>query len=93
MTTWRKSSRSDSGNEGGCVEVARVDTALAEDYARRMSGWRESSRSGSGQQGGCVEVASARGDVAVRDSKDPGGPQLHFTTTEWRSLLAEIKAG
>jgi hypothetical protein len=57
-----------------------------------MTRWRKSSRSSSGNQSGCVEVAAVRGDVAVRDSKDPAGPQLHFTTTEWRTLLAEIKS-
>ncbi|MFI0405490.1 DUF397 domain-containing protein [Actinomadura sp. 3N508] len=37
--------------------------------------WRESSRSGD-SGGSCVEVASMRNAVAVRDSKDPGGPVL-----------------
>jgi uncharacterized protein DUF397 len=55
-----------------------------------MTRWRKSSRSDSGNQGGCVEVAAVHGNVAVRDSKDPDGPQLHFTTAEWRTLLAEI---
>jgi uncharacterized protein DUF397 len=57
-----------------------------------MTRWRKSSRSSSEQQGGCVEVASLRRDVAVRDSKDPDGPQLHFTVSEWRVLLAAIKS-
>jgi hypothetical protein len=29
MTTWRKSSRSDGTQQGGCVEVATVDRAIA----------------------------------------------------------------
>jgi hypothetical protein len=39
--------------------------------------WRKSSHSGSGQ-GECVEVARTSALVAVRDSKNPGGPVLAF---------------
>ena len=52
--------------------------------------WRKSSYSG-GNGGGCVEVAPAGNDIAVRDSKDPGGPQLQFTAGDWRAFLARIK--
>ena len=31
--------------------------------------------------------------VAVRDSKDPGGPKLIFAADEWRSFTGSIKAG
>jgi hypothetical protein len=55
--------------------------------------WRKSSYSG-GNGGNCVEVASdLPGVVAVRDSKDRGGPVLIFTPDEWRALAAEAKAG
>jgi hypothetical protein len=37
--------------------------------------WRKSSRSGS-DGGECVELAGVDNAVAVRDSKDPGGPVL-----------------
>ncbi|WP_332873399.1 MULTISPECIES: DUF397 domain-containing protein [Nocardia] len=43
--------------------------------------------------GGCVEVASGDGRIAVRDSKDPSGPMLWFTTSEWRAFLAGVRAG
>jgi hypothetical protein len=39
--------------------------------------WRKSSHSG-GNGGNCIEVASLPGVVAVRDSKDPHGPQVHI---------------
>jgi Domain of unknown function (DUF397) len=55
--------------------------------------WRKSSYSGS-NGGNCVEVAdSLSGVVAVRDSKDPGGPVLAFTHGDWRAFTAAIKAG
>lgn len=49
--------------------------------------WFKSSRSGGGQE--CVEVAFlSRGGVGVRDSKDPGGPALVFTSEQWDRFLA-----
>jgi hypothetical protein len=55
--------------------------------------WRKSSYSG-GNGGDCVEVAdNVPGVVAVRDSKDPGGPVLAFTPDEWRAFTGAIKAG
>ena len=45
--------------------------------------WRKSTRSG-GNGGNCVEVAdNLPGLVAVRDSKDPGGPTLAFAPEAW----------
>jgi hypothetical protein len=58
---WRKSSRSGSGNNADCVEVALLDVE-----------WRKSSRSGSGNNANCVEIALARECAAIRDSKNPG---------------------
>jgi hypothetical protein len=61
--------------------------------------WRKSSYS-NGSGGSCVEIASltspashAAQQIAVRDSKDPGGPILTFTARQWRELTASIKAG
>jgi hypothetical protein len=53
--------------------------------------WTKSSHSGSGDQ--CVEVARVTaGAHAVRDSKDPQGPALMFTSSEWRSFLDAVRA-
>ncbi|WP_425567708.1 DUF397 domain-containing protein [Nonomuraea dietziae] len=42
--------------------------------------------------GECVEVApAADGGVMVRDSKNPGGAVLAFTTGEWRAFLAGVR--
>ena len=52
--------------------------------------WRKSTRS-SGNGGACVEVAdNLPGVVAVRDSKDPGGPALTFTPDSWRRFLSRL---
>jgi Domain of unknown function (DUF397) len=59
-------------NGGGCIEVGV---------------WRKATHSG-GNGGGCVEVATADTQIAVRDSKDPVGPQLSFTPSAWRSFMA-----
>ncbi|MEU5905295.1 DUF397 domain-containing protein [Micromonospora sp. NPDC047527] len=49
--------------------------------------WRKSIRSGP-DGGNCVEVAdNLPGVVAVRDSKDPGGPALVFTPDAWRAFV------
>lgn len=54
--------------------------------------WRKSTRSGS--SGNCVEVAdNLPGVVAVRDSKNPAGPALIFTPTEWEAFIGGTKDG
>ncbi|GLW55368.1 DUF397 domain-containing protein [Kitasatospora phosalacinea] len=55
------------------------------------STWRKSSYSG-GNGGECVEVDDANPGT-VRDSKDPDGPRLTFTTHTWQAFLTGIKAG
>lgn len=54
--------------------------------------YRKSSRSSS-NGGQCVEVGRIPGSstVAVRDSKHPDGPALHFTRAEWEAFLAGAK--
>ncbi len=61
--------------------------------------WRKSSSS-SGNGGACVEVAVVAGAtegggrvIAVRDSKDPGGPALIFTPAEWIAFTAGTRDG
>ncbi|MFB4305204.1 DUF397 domain-containing protein [Actinomadura sp. GTD37] len=54
--------------------------------------WRKASRSGH-EGGDCVEVANVPQVVAVRDSKDPDGPKLAFTTAEWRAFARRITSG
>ncbi|GIE98093.1 hypothetical protein Ari01nite_55580 [Paractinoplanes rishiriensis] len=45
-------------------------------------------------QGACVQVAAVGdGTIAVRDSKDPAGPILRYSATEWREFLTGAKDG
>ncbi|HEX9537813.1 MAG TPA: DUF397 domain-containing protein [Streptosporangiaceae bacterium] len=55
--------------------------------------WRKSSYSGT-DGGNCVEAAvNPPGIVAVRDSKDPGGPELVFTPAGWEAFIAGVRDG
>ncbi|MER6173283.1 DUF397 domain-containing protein [Streptosporangium sp. NPDC001681] len=54
--------------------------------------WQKSSRS-QGTTDNCVEVAFIPGSVAVRDSKDPGGATLVFSSGDWTAFLGRIKTG
>lgn len=54
--------------------------------------WRRS-RFSTGSDATCVEVAVHGGAVAVRDSKDPDGPVLRFTSAEWRVFLHGVREG
>ncbi|MFE9327312.1 DUF397 domain-containing protein [Nocardia sp. NPDC052278] len=52
--------------------------------------WFKSSRSGG--QNECVEIAwLSGGHVGVRDSKNPNGPALTFTPSEWDAFTAVVK--
>ena len=52
--------------------------------------WRKSRHSGVSN---CVEVAFVEDQVAVRDSKDPGGPVLVFSVLEWRAFIQAVRDG
>lgn len=52
--------------------------------------WHTSTRSSG--NGNCVEVAGVDGRVAVRDSKDRGGPVLVFGPAAWHTFVAGVDA-
>ncbi|MEC3977189.1 DUF397 domain-containing protein [Amycolatopsis sp. H20-H5] len=54
----------------------------------RRDEWFKSSRS-SGIDAKCVEVCFRDG-VEVRDSKDPGGPQLTVSPEVWQDFIASV---
>lgn len=48
--------------------------------------WFKSSRSAQANE--CVEVYFDNSRVGVRDSKNPGGPELFFSGKSWEDFLA-----
>jgi hypothetical protein len=57
----------------------------------REPAWRKAALSVA--NGACVEVANVGAMVAMRDSKDPGGPVLVYTRAEWLAFLDGAKKG
>lgn len=54
--------------------------------------WRKSRFSN--PSGNCVEIARLPGGrVAVRDSRDPGGPALVFASAAWAAFLRSARSG
>jgi hypothetical protein len=95
-TPWRKSSRS-SGGGGQCVEVA----AMWRRSSHSGSSGQECvevaplPRDLAVAHANDCEIATAEGDrvIAMRDSKNPGGPVLSFTPAEWAAFLGGAKTG
>ncbi len=56
------------------------------------SQWRKSSKSGT-NGGNCVEVRRHEQAIQVRDSKDPSGPILRFTSAEWEAFVGGVHEG
>ncbi len=57
-----------------------------------FTNWRKSRRSSGGDN--CVEVAfAADGSVGVRDSKNPTGSVLTFTSAEWEAFTGGVRDG
>ncbi|MEU3166055.1 DUF397 domain-containing protein [Streptosporangium sp. NPDC006930] len=55
--------------------------------------WCKSTLSGANTDN-CVEIANLPGgNRAIRDSKNPNGPILNFTHTEWRAFITNVKNG
>lgn len=85
---WTKSSY--SSNDGpNCVEVAWVKSSYSAGNNNDCVevGWTKSTHS-SNDGPECVEVKASDEAVLVRDSKDPEGPRLRVTPTEWSAFLA-----
>jgi hypothetical protein len=52
--------------------------------------WRKSSYSTS-NGGNCVEVATTSHVIAVRDSKDAGGPPLLYSLKSWQAFTRHLR--
>lgn len=88
---WRKSTYSNNG--GDCVEVAALQRVASQSSGAPLDVapglvWQKSTYSKDG--GSCVEVTGTGPAVAVRDSKNPGGPALAFTPAEWHAFTARL---
>jgi hypothetical protein len=70
------------------VEIAAKGLRVNLDGAQ----WRRSNRGGP-YPDNCVEVAFVDGAIAVRDSKNPAGPVLLFTQSEWDAFVGGAKDG
>lgn len=55
--------------------------------------WEKASFSNGNGGSNCVEVAYLDAGTAVRDSKNPDGPALVFTPSEWDAFLAGARNG
>jgi hypothetical protein len=52
--------------------------------------WRKSMASGGGD---CVEVAFAHESMLLRHSREPSGPVLSFSPSEWAAFLTGVRRG
>lgn len=77
---WRKSSFS-GDNGGNCVEVAELGHVTL-----------TSAAGGGDVVAGPAHKTGHGRLIAVRDSKDPDGPKLFFTSDEWSAFLRGVKA-
>ncbi|MFD4713171.1 DUF397 domain-containing protein [Streptomyces sp. NPDC058430] len=61
--------------------------------ASALTMWRKSSYSG-GDSGDCLEVNdhACAAHLPVRDSKNPHGPAVVFTSGAWTAFLGAVKA-
>ncbi|MBZ6104093.1 DUF397 domain-containing protein [Streptomyces olivaceus] len=64
---------------------------MSTEQPTRLS-WFKSTYS-SGEGGECVEVAPGSTAIHVRDSKEPGGPQLAFPRSAWSGFLSDLGRG
>ncbi len=58
---------------------------------REVVTWQKARASMS--NGNCIEVASYGGGIAVRDSKNPNGPTLFYTASEWQCFIQGVREG
>jgi hypothetical protein len=64
----------------------------SDSFDRNKARWVKSATSNEG--GNYVEISRlGDGGMAVRDSKDPEGPILFFTPSEWEAFVGGVKDG
>ncbi|MFC3899241.1 DUF397 domain-containing protein [Lentzea rhizosphaerae] len=73
--------RNNRGASWRSTSADRERTSMTQERA-----WRKSSYSGATEDDNCVEVSLSR-DALVRDSKNPFGGTLTFSSTAWENFL------
>jgi len=73
------------------VSAARNGKIALSDSERAGLSWIKAQAST--HNGACVELATAGGKIAMRDSKDPGGPILVYTPAEFSAFLDGARNG
>ncbi|WP_434445084.1 DUF397 domain-containing protein [Lentzea sp. E54] len=73
--------RNNRGASWRSTSADRERTSMTQERA-----WRKSSYSGGTEDDNCVEV-SLSADALVRDSKNPSGGVLTFTSSAWKNFL------
>jgi hypothetical protein len=56
-----------------------------------LAEWRKARRSMG--NGNCVEISQANGGVVIRDSKNPIGMVLAYSTQSWRAFTHQAQLG
>lgn len=73
------------------MNMGKAEKIIMSDAERASLTWLKAQLSGSNGQ--CVEIASAADKVAIRDSKDPDGPILIYTSAEFKAFLHGARNG
>lgn len=96
--TWERYARADNPPEPGIVpyhcDKPLGSTAQGYNEGAHMpepTGWTKSSKSATNQN--CVEARRNGDRIQVRDSKDPAGPTLLFTPSEFAAFVAGAADG
>ena len=73
------------------MDTARTGKITLTEVERAGLAWLKAQSSS--HNGACVEIAETAGKIAIRDSKDPDGPILVYTATEFRAFLSGAQNG
>jgi hypothetical protein len=73
------------------MDVVKAEKITLSEAERTSLAWLKAQCSH--QNGACVEIASIVDKIAIRDSKDPDGPILVYTSAEFRAFLEGAQNG
>jgi len=73
------------------MDVAKAEKMILSEAERASLSWLKAQ--GSTYNGQCVEIASTYGKIAIRDSKDPDGHILVYTSDEFKAFLEGARNG